>query len=113
MTSRRVNLGRLDLPVSEFPPGVFGQAWDAAEEHPITGGQATLRRERAVVATAPLDDDGQFAIELTERNLLPAGTYRLAVDAPGYRPGERTIEVVEEVTSYRIGRIELAAAAAA
>jgi hypothetical protein len=105
----RLNLGSIELPVAEFPPGVFAQAWDAAEEHPITGGRATLRREGTVVAIAPLDGNGEFAIELTERTLLPAGTYRLAVEAPGYRPAERTIEVADDVTSYRIGRVELAA----
>lgn len=104
----QLNFGSLELPVAEFPPGVFAQAWDAADEHPVTGGRATLRREGAIVATAPLDGNGEFAIELTERTLLPAGTYRLAVEVPGYKPAERTIEVTDDVTSYRIGRVELA-----
>lgn len=109
----RLDLGSLKLPASEFPPGIFGQAWDAAAECPLTGGRATLRRDKAIVATVPLDGNGGFAIELTEQMLLPAGTYHLSVDVPGYAPAACTIIVTDEVTSYRIGRVELAAARAA
>jgi hypothetical protein len=105
----RLDLGSLKLVATEFPPGIFGQAWDAVGEHPVTGGRATLQREEAVIATTPLDDNGAFAIELTENTLLLAGTYHLTVDVPGYAPAERTIKVTDDVTSYRIGRIELAA----
>lgn len=109
----RLDLGSLRLPASEFPPGIFGQAWDAAGEHPVTGGCATLRHDDAVVAAVPLDGNGAFGIELTEFTLLPAGTYDLTLDVPGYEPAERTIIVTDEVTSYRIGRVELVAARSA
>jgi len=109
----RLNLGSIKLPPTEFPPGIFGQAWDATDERPVIGGRVKLRREEAVIATAPLDGNGGFAIELTERNLLLAGSYHLTVDVPGYRPAESTINVIDDVTSYRIGRVELATKTAA
>ena len=105
--SGQLDLGNLRLPVEEFAPGIAGQAWDLAEDRPVTGGRATLRRDGTVVATAPLDGSGGFAIELTEHTLLLAGTYSLTVAAAGYRSARRTIEVTDDVTSYRLGRIEL------
>lgn len=109
----QLDLGNLKLPVEEFAPGIAGQAWDAEEDRPVTGGRATLRRDDAVVATVPLDGNGAFAIELTEHTLLLAGTYTLSVEAGGCRSAERTIAVTDDVTSYRLGRIELAARTAA
>jgi hypothetical protein len=108
--AKELSLGPLELPVAEFPPGIFGQAWDTEAERPLTGGRANLRHQGRVIASAPLDDNGVFAIELTEQVLLPAGTYHLTVEIPGYRPVERTLEVADDETSYRLGRIELAAA---
>lgn len=111
--SGKLDLGNIKMPVEEFAPGIAGQAWDLVEDRPVTGGRATLRREGTVVATAPLDSSGAFAIELTEHTLLLAGTYSLAVAATGYRSAKRTIEITDDVTSYRLGRIELAAKSAA
>ena len=110
---KQLDLGSLKLPVEEFPPGIAGQAWDAAEDRPIGGGSATLRHDGAVVATVRLDSHGAFAIELTEHTLLLAGTYYLTVDVAGYGSVERTIKVTDDVTSYRLGRIELASTTAA
>jgi hypothetical protein len=109
----QLDLGNLNLPVEEFAPGIAGQAWDVAEDRPVAGGRATLRRDGTVVATAPVDGSGAFAIELTEHALLLAGTYHLIVEVAGYRSAKRTIEVTDDVTSYRLGRIELTAKTAA
>jgi hypothetical protein len=108
-----LDLGSLKLPVEEFAPGIAGQAWDPAEDRPVTGGHATLRRDGTLVATAALDGSGAFAIELTEHTLLLAGIYHLAVEAAGYRRAKRTVEITDDVTSYRLGRIELTAKTAA
>lgn len=109
----QLDLGNLKLPVEEFVPGIAGQAWDVAEDRPVPGGRATLRRDGTLVATAPIDGSGAFAIELTERTLLLAGTYHLIVEVAGYRSAKRTIEITDDVTSYRLGRIELIAKTAA
>jgi len=107
--SGQLDLGSLKLPVEEFAPGIAGQAWDVAKDRPVSGGRATLRRDGTVVATVPLDSSGAFAIELTEHTLLLAGTYYLTVEVAGYGLAERTVKITDDVTSYRLGRIELAA----
>lgn len=104
-----VDLGDIEVPVAEFPPGVSGKAWDLHADRPVTGGSATLRRGDVVVGTERIDSDGDFSIEMTGDRLLTAGTYQLVVEVPGYEPCERRIEVTDEVTSYRIGRVELTA----
>jgi hypothetical protein len=105
-----VDLGELDVPVAEFPPGVSGQAWDLYRDRPAVGGVATLRRGEEVVGADRIDINGEFAIEMTANHLLQDGTYQLVVEAPGYQPCERRVQVTDDITSYRIGRVELTAA---
>lgn len=106
-----VDLGEVGLAAEEFPAGIAGQAWDVLDDRPVAGGMAQLVRHDAVIAAERLDSSGQFAFELGENNPLPAGTYRVVVEATGYLPGERVVDVSDDVASYRIGRVELAPAA--
>jgi hypothetical protein len=93
--------------VAEFPPGVSGKAWDTYDDKPAVGGVATLRRGSVTVGTDRIDSNGDFAIEMTADRLLPGGTYQLVVEVPGYKPGEQVVEVGDDVTSYRVGRVDL------
>ena len=107
-----VDIGSLEMAATEFPAGISGQAWNAADDQPLTGGSVTLRLDDAVVGSSRLNASGEFTFELTEFTPLPPGQYRVVVEVPGYRAGERSVDVAGEVTSYRLGRVELTAQAA-
>jgi hypothetical protein len=103
----RVDLGDLELPVTEFAAGIAGQAWDVDEDRHVTGGKAILRRDRTGIATERLDADGGFSFELSETTPLTAGTYQVEVDVPGYARALQEVVVSADETSYRIGRVEV------
>jgi hypothetical protein len=105
-----LDLGELELSFLEFPAGIDGQAWDAFDERPVRDGVAELRLRRDVIASRRLESDGWFSFELTRKRLLTAGTYRVVVAAPGYERADCAVDVTDETTSYRLGRIELARA---
>jgi hypothetical protein len=103
----QVDLGDIDAPATEFPPGVSGKAWDLHADGPVTQGSVTLRRGDAVVGSDRINGDGDFSIEMTADRLLTGGTYQLVVEAPGYERAVRLIELSDELTSHRLGRVEL------
>ena len=107
-----IDLGELEIPVAEFPPGVSGKAWDVQEDRPVVVGVATLRYSNDIVGTDRLDSSGDFAIEMSPDRLLLQGTYQLAIDAPGYESRELSVDVSEGITSYRVGRVDVTARAA-
>lgn len=102
-----VSMRDLDLAAAEFPAGIAGQAWDAVGDRPVTGGEARLLRPRRGPLTRLLDAAGWFSFELSAENPLTPGVYRVQIEAPGYDPSERSVHVTTEVTSYRIGHVEL------
>ena len=102
-----MDLGDLELPVAEFPAGIAGQAWDARDDRPVTGGRAMLRLDEAEIASERLDSNGSFAFELSLQNPMPAGTYHVIVEVPGYRRTDRVVDVTDDVTSYRMGHVEV------
>jgi hypothetical protein len=106
----RLDLGEVELPFLEFPAGIDGQAWDAFDEGPVRDGVAELRLRRDVIASRRLESDGWFSFEVTRTRLLTAGAYRVVIKAPGYKRAECVVEVTDDLTSYRLGRIELARA---
>jgi hypothetical protein len=108
-----VDLGELEIPVAEFPPGVSGKAWDLQDDRPVSGGVATLHHGSDIVGTDRIDSSGDFAIEMSGDRLLPEGSYQLTIDVPGYESRELRVDVIEGVTSYRVGRVELTARTAA
>lgn len=103
-----VSMRDLDLAAAEFPAGIAGQAWDAVDDRPVTGGEARLLRPRIGPLTRLLDAAGWFSFELSAENPLTPGIYRVQVEAPGFEPSERSVQVTTEITSYRIGHVELA-----
>jgi hypothetical protein len=102
-----LDLGEVELPFLEFPAGIDGQAWDALDERPVRDGVAELRLRRDLMASRQLESDGWFSFEVMRKRLLTAGAYRVFIKAPGYRSAECVVEVTDDMTSYRLGRIEL------
>ena len=106
----RVDLGDVELPFLEFPPGIDGQAWDERSDRPVMNGVAELRLRKELVASRELESNGTFSFELTRKRLLTPGAYHVVIEAPGYRRARRAVAVTDDVTSYRLGRIELTSA---
>jgi carboxypeptidase family protein/PEGA domain-containing protein len=102
-----VDLGGIEVAASERPPGIAGQAWDAVEDVPVTGGRAELRRGERLVGSDKIGGDGGFAVELSAACMLPPGSYALTLQVPGYRDLSRAVEVRDDATSYLLGRVEL------
>jgi hypothetical protein len=104
----RIDLGEVELPFLEFSAGIDGQAWDALEDRAVLDGVARLLDQgRDVIASRQLESDGWFTFELTRKTLLTPGVYHVVIEAPGYERVEIEVEVTDDVTSYRLGRIDL------
>jgi hypothetical protein len=106
-SERQVDLGELELPFLEFPAGIDGQAWDAFDDRAVRAGVVELCLRRDVIASRRLESDGWFSFEATRERLIAAGPYRVVIKAPGYQRAECIVEVTGDMTSYRLGRIEL------
>jgi hypothetical protein len=103
----RVDLGEVELPFLEFPPGIDGQVWDDREDRPVMNGVAELRRQTKVIARRELESNGTFSFELSRNRLLTPGSYQVVIEAPGFRRAKCAVEVTNDATSHRLGRIEL------
>jgi len=103
----RVDLGAVEVPFLEFPPGIDGQAWDPTRDRPVMRGVADLRLRGTLLASRSLESGGEFIFTLTRRRLLLPGTYEIGVTAPGYRRARCSVDVTDNVTSYRLGQVEL------
>ncbi|WP_346777082.1 carboxypeptidase-like regulatory domain-containing protein [Streptomyces sp. HNM0575] len=85
--------------------GLAGQVRDAADARPVADAMVVVTDERGeALATGKTDQRGDFGFEG-----LVTGAFTLAVNAPGYRPTARPVEVDGHGVT-RI-RIELAAGA--
>lgn len=105
--ARHEDLAAVEIPAAEFPAGIAGQAWDAAEERPVAPGTVALHRKARELAVRPLAADGAFAFDMTPSLPLEPGRYVLVVQAPGYAPSSREVEIAGTTTSWRLGRIPL------
>jgi hypothetical protein len=104
-----LDLGTIGLAPSEYLPGVHGQLWDADADRPVPAGRVALAADGATVSEQAVASDGGFVFELSCARPLPAGDYEIHVDAHGYEPQRVAVAIVDEVTVYQVGRIELQA----
>jgi hypothetical protein len=102
-----VDLGQIRLSSSEYAAGIVGQAWNVDDDCPANVGQASLWRGSDLLAVDDIENDGGFSFALSPSRLLPAGSYQVTVTAPGYAPGSVPVEVLDDVTLYLIGRVDL------
>jgi hypothetical protein len=102
-----VDLGRIRLSPAEYDAGIVGQAWNVDDDCPVTAGQASLWRGSDLLAVDDVKNDGGFSFALSPSRLLPAGSYEVTVTALGYALGSRPVDVLDDVTLYLIGRVDL------
>lgn len=93
--------------VLEYPAGVSGQVWDQAGDTPVRLGRVELLLGDRAVGSSTIGADGAFGIEPGADRLLPPDVYDLVVDAPGFAPVRRRVEVRADVASCRVGRIDV------
>ena len=73
-----------------------GTVVDARSAAPLEGARATLVELGAAAAT---DEDGRFRLAD-----IPAGTHQLRVQMIGYRPVERTVQVLRSWNPQKVTR---------
>jgi hypothetical protein len=103
-------VGTVELRATEYPPGVYGQFWDAPADRPITAGQVRLEQDGNVVARDSAAADGTFAIEMSCTTPLPAGDYELVLESAGYAPARVPLRLGELPLAHQLGRVELSSA---
>jgi len=102
------DLSAVNIPAVEYPAGISGQGWDTVEERPVAPGTAVLRHDGHELAVQPFAADGSFMFAMTVNLPLNPGRYEVGVQAPGYAPSSRPVEIAGTTTSWRLGRINLA-----
>jgi hypothetical protein len=105
-----IDAGSLQLRPCEMLPGVHAQAWDVVADRPAPAGRISLWRGEKLLANAAVGSDGRFSFDLTCRQPLPPGAYSLVPEITGYAQDPIPLAIVERITVYQLGRLDLWAA---